>query len=95
MHTQLEADRGENTQGHTHPAPPIHPSKGKEPILPGDSDRPVDDELSSSSSPLPHLSPPQNNAEAESRKRPPRRSNRFVSGMHRRTRREVSRDKHH
>ena len=95
LRTQLEADQGENTQGHTYPAPSVQPSKGKEPILLGDSDSPADDELSSGSSPLPHLSPPQNNTEAESRKRPPRHSSRFVSGMRRRTRREVGRDKHH
>ena len=95
LRTRLEADRGENTWGHTHPTPPVQPSKGKEPILTGDSDFLADDELSSSSSPLPHLSPPLNNAEAKSRKRPPRCSNRSVSGMHRWTRREVSRDRHH
>ena len=70
----LEVDRGENTRGHTHPAPPVQPSKGKGPILLANSDSPADDELSSGSSSLPHLSPPMNNAEAESRKRPPRRS---------------------
>ena len=93
--TRLEADRGENTWGHTHPAPPVQLSKGKEPILPGDSDPPTDDELSSGSSLLPNLSPPQNNVEAESRKRLPRRSSRSVSGMRRRTRRKVSRDRQH
>ena len=87
LRTLLEADWGENARGHTHPAPRVQPSKGKEPILPGDSDPPADDELSSGSSPLPHLSPPQNNVEVESRKRPPSRSSRSVSGMRHRTRR--------
>ena len=91
----LEADRGENIRRRTHPAPPIQTSKGKEPILPGDSDPPADDELSSGSSPLPDLPPSQNNAEVESRMRPPYRSSRSVSGMRRRIRREVSRDRRH
>ena len=49
--------------------------------------------LSYCSSPLPNLPPPQNNAEAESRKRPPCHSNRSVNGMCHRICREVSRDK--
>ena len=95
LRTCLEADRGKNTRGHTHPTPPVQPSKGKDPILPCDSDPPKNDELSSGSSSLPHLSPPQNNVKAESRKRPPTRSNRSISGICHRTRREVSRDRHH
>ena len=55
----------------------------------------MDDELSSSSSQLPDLSLPQNNGEVESRKRPPHRSSRSVSGMHHRTRKKVSRDRQH
>ena len=78
----LEEDRGENARGSSHPAPSIKQNRGKEPILPGDSDALVDDELSSSSSPLPYLSPPKNDIEAESRKRPPRRSSRSVISMH-------------
>ena len=93
LRTRLEADRGENIQGCTHHTPIVQPSKGKEPILLGDSDPPADDELSSYSSPQPNLPPPQNNTEAEFRKRPPRRSSRFVSGMRRRIRREVSKDR--
>ena len=92
LRTRLEADLAENIRIRTHPAPPIQPSKGKEPILSGDSDLPIDDELSLGSSPLPDMSPPQNNVKAESKKRPPRRSSRSVSGMHRRIRREVSKD---
>ena len=74
------------------PAPPVKQNKDKEPILPSDSDAAVDDEFSSGSSPLPNLPPLKNNVEAESRKRPPRRSSRFVSGMSRRVRREISRE---
>ena len=74
------------------PAPPVKQNKGKEPILPSDSDAVVDDELSSGSSPLPDLPPLKNNVEAESRKRPPRRSSCFVSGMPCRVRREISRE---
>ena len=79
----------------THPTCTSNSTKGKEPILPGDSDPPVDDELSSGSSPLPDLSPTLNNAEAEPRKRPLCRSSRFASGLHCRIRREASRDRRH
>ena len=58
LRTRLEADRGENIRGRTHPAPPAQPSKGKEPILPGDNDPSVDDELSSGNSLSPDLPPP-------------------------------------
>ena len=75
LRTILERDRDENPQGHTPPPPPVQPSRGKEPMFQGNSDPPVDNELSSRSSPLPDHSPPQNNAEAESKKRPLRRSN--------------------
>ena len=92
LRARLEEDRGENAQGNSHPTPPIKQNKGKEPVLPGDSDAAVDDKLSSSSSPLHDLSPPKNNVEAESRKRPLHRSSHSVSGMHRRVRREISRE---
>ena len=46
LRTRLEADRGENALGDGHPAPPIKQSKGKELVLPDDSDPPTDDELS-------------------------------------------------
>ena len=95
LKTCLEADRGENIRRCTHLAPPVQPSKGKEPIMLGDSDLPADDEFSSGSSPLSDLQPSENNVEVESRKRPPRRSNRSVSGIRRQIRREVSRDKQH
>ena len=47
LRTRLEADQDENICRGTHPIPLVQPSKGKEPILPGDSDPPADDELSS------------------------------------------------
>ena len=81
--------------GPTHPAPPIQPNKGKEPVLPGESDPPADDELSSGGSPLPDRSPPKSNVEAESRKRPLRCSSRSVSGVHYRVRRDACRDRRH
>ena len=57
----------------------------------GESDPPVDDELSYGSSPLLNCSPPHNNAEAESKKRPPCRSNQSI----RRVRREANKDRRH
>ena len=92
LQARLEEDRGENARGSSHPAPLVKQNKGKEPIQPSDSDAAADNELFSGSSPLPDLPPPKNNVEAESRKRPPRCSNRSVSGMHRRIRREFSRE---
>ena len=86
LQARLEKDQGENARGSSHPAPLVKRNKGKEPILPSDNDATADNELSSGSSLLPGLSPPKNNVEAESTKRPPRRSNRssrFVSGRHR------------
>ena len=95
LQTRLEADLGKNIHKRTHPAPPIQPSKGKEPILPGNSDPPADDELFSSSSSLLEFSPSQNNTEAKSRKRPLHHSSRSVSGMCRRIHKEVGRDRRH
>ena len=95
LRTSLETNRGENSRGTIHSAPPDQPNKGKKPILMGESDPPADDELSSGSSPLLDRSPPQNNAEAKSKKRPPRRSSCSVSGVHRQVLREASRDKRH
>ena len=92
MTFKLIKDRGENARGSNHPAPPIKQNKGKEPILPGDSDAVADDELSFGSSPLPNLPPPKNNVEVESRKRSLRCSSRFVSGMPHPVRREISRE---
>ena len=57
LRARLEEDRGENARGSSHPAPPAKQSKGKEPILPGDSDAATDNELSSGSSPLPDHPP--------------------------------------
>ena len=93
LRTRLEADYVENIWGCTHPTPPVQPSKGKEPILPDNSDLSTNDELSFSSSPLPDLPPPLNYAEAKSRKRPPCRSSRSISGMPCRVHREVSKEK--
>ena len=71
LRARLEGERIENARGSSHPAPLVKQDKGKEPIRPEDSDAEVDDELSFSSSPLPDLTPPKNNVETESRKRPP------------------------
>ena len=79
-------------KGPVHPAPLAQPNKGKEPILKGESNPPTDDKLSSDSSPLLACSPPQNNAKAESKKRPPCRSSQSISGVRRRVLRETSRD---
>ena len=70
LRTRLETNRGDNSKGSVHPRPPPQPNKGKEPIFIGESDPPEDDDLSSDSSPLLARSPPQNNAEVESKKRP-------------------------
>ena len=66
----LETNGVENPQGAT-PVPLTRADKGKGPALPDHSDHPADDEHSSYSSPLPCPPPPQNNTEAEFRKRPP------------------------
>ena len=95
LRTRLETNRAENPQGVAQHVPLTQTNKGKEPALPDHSDPSENDELSSDSSPLPHRSPPQNNVEAESRKRPPRHSNRAISGTPRRMRREASRDRPH
>ena len=93
LRIRLETNRAENLQEAPQHVPPTRINKGKELGLPNHSDPPSDDELSSGSSPLPRHSPPQSNAEAESRKRPPRHSNRAINGMRRRMRREASKDK--
>ena len=89
----MEEDRGKNARASNHPAPPVKHNKGKEPILPSDNDAATDDELSFGSSPLADLSPPKNNVEVESTKKPPRRSSRSVSAIHRRVRREINRER--
>ena len=71
LRASLEENRGENARESSHLAPPVKQNRGKEPILPGDSDAIADNELSSGSSPLPDLSPLKNNVEAESRKEAP------------------------
>ena len=94
LRTRLETDGVENPQGAAQPVSLTHADKSKEPALPDHSDL-VDDEFSSDNSILPRLSPPQNNAEAESRKRPPRQPSRAISGERRRMQREASWDKPH
>ena len=70
LRARLDDDRGENARGSNHPASLVKQNKGKEPILSSESDAAAGDELSSGSSLLPGLSPPKNNVEAESIKRP-------------------------
>ena len=93
LRTHLETNWAENLQEAPQHVPLTRTNKGKEPSLPDHSDPPANDELSSYSSPLHYHSPPQNNAEVESRKRPPRHSNRAISGTRRRMQREASRDR--
>ena len=82
---RLETNGVENPQVTAQPIPLTREDKGKGPALPDHSDHPEDDKHSSDNSLLPRRSPPQNNAEAKSKKRPPRQSNRTVSVAHRRT----------
>ena len=70
MRAHLEGEHIKNARGSSHPAPLVKQNKGKEPIRSEDSDATADDELSSDSSLLLDLSPPKNNVEAESRKKP-------------------------
>ena len=93
LRARLETNGVENPQVAAQPIPLTRADKGKGPALPDHSDHPAYDKHSSDSSPLPHRSSPQNNEEAESRKRPPCQSSRAVSVTHRRTRREASRDR--
>ena len=95
LRTLLKTNQGDNSKGPIHHAPLAHPNKGKEPIRMGESDPPAEDELSSDNSPLLARSLPQNNAEAESKKWPPRRSNQSVSGGRHQVRREASKDRRH
>ena len=81
LRTRLEGERVENVRGSGHPTPQVKKNKGNELIQSEDSDATADDELSSGNSPLPDPIPPKNNVEAESIKRPPRRSSRSVSGI--------------
>ena len=92
LQARLEEDRGENARESSHPAPSVKQNKGKEPILPRNSNAAANDELSYGSTPLLNLSPPKNNVAVESRKSPPHHSSRSISGMHHRVRREISRE---
>ena len=65
MRARLEEDRGENVQGHNHPAPPVKQNKGKEPILPGYNSAATDDNFSSGSSSFPDIPPPKSKVEVE------------------------------
>ena len=91
LRTRSEAGQDKQSREPPRPFPPSRPGKGKEVVTPNDIDLPADDELSSGSSPLPRCSPSPNAAEAQSKKRPPRRSSRSVNVARRRVWREPSR----
>ena len=93
LRARLETNGVENPQGVAQREPLTRADKGKAVALPDHSDHPTDDEFSLDSSPLPRRSSPQNNAEAKSRKRPPRQSSRVISSTRRRMRREASKDR--
>ena len=92
LRTRLEG-HAEKSRGPPRPLPPSSPDKGKEAVVPDNIDLPADDELSSDSSPLPSRSPSPNAVEAQSRKRPPRRSSRSISVARCWVQREASRDR--
>ena len=89
----LETNGVENPQGAAQPVPLTRADKGKGLALPDHSDQPANDDFSSESSPLPYRSPPQNNEEAESKKRPPHQSSRAMSGARRRVLKGANRDR--
>ena len=93
LRTRLETNRADNLQGAAQHVTLTRANKGKEPALPDHNDHSADEEFSSHSSPLPRRSPPQSNAEAESRKRPPHQSSRAMSGGRHRIPKEDSRDR--
>ena len=93
LRTRLESSRPENSQGIAQNETLARANKGKVLVLPDHSDHQADNELFSDSSPLSRCSPPLSNAEAESRKRPPRQSSGAMSGMRCRIRKEDSRDR--
>ena len=90
--TRMEAGRAEHSREPPRPFPPSSPGKDKEVATLDNIDLPVNDELSSDSSLLPCRSPPPNAAEAQYRKRPPRRSSRSISVSRHRVQREPNRD---
>ena len=92
LRTQLEAGRAEQSREPPRQLPPSCPGKGKEVAAPDDVDLLADDELSSSSSPLPRRSLSPNAVEAHWRKRPPRLPSRSIIVARRRVQREPSRD---
>ena len=70
---EKSCDLGKEVRDSDQSAYPITRNKGKEPVILDDVDTPVDDELSSGSSPSLSLSPTKNareSAKAKSRKRP-------------------------
>ena len=93
LRTRLEDSQAEKSLGPPRPLPPSRPDKGKEAAVPDDIDLPADDELSSDGSSLPRRSPSSNAAEAQSRKRPPRRPNRSISTTQCWVQREANRDR--
>ena len=93
LRTRLKSSKLGNPLGIAQNEPLARANKGKELVLPDHSDHQADDELSSDSSPLPRRSPPLSNAEAESKKRPPRQFSRAMSGTRRRIRKEDSMDR--
>ena len=93
LRTQLEADRAGQSREPPRPFPPARTNIGKEVAAPDNVDLPVDDDLSSGSSPLSHRSPSPSVLEAHSRKRSPRQSNWSISVARRRAQREPSRDR--
>ena len=93
LRARLETNGIENPQGVAQLVPLTWENKGKGPALLDHSDHPADDELSLDSSSVPRGSPPRKNAEGESRKRPPRQSNRAICVARHRMRREANKDK--
>ena len=92
LQTRLEAGWAEQLREPPRLFPHSRLGKGKEPAAPGNIDLPADDEPSSDSSPLTRRSPSPNAVEAQSRKRPPRRSSWSISVARHRVRTEPSRD---
>ena len=88
LRAYLETNGVENPQGAAQHVPLTRADKGKGVALPDHGDHPADDEFFSDSSPLPHRSSPQNNAEVEFKKRPSLQSSKAISGTCRRMRKE-------
>ena len=98
LRTQIENshDLGKEVRDGCQAVHPIARNRGKEPVIPDDVDTPIDDELSSGSSPSLSRLPTKNSwesAKPKSLKRPSYHpaSNDAVSGASRRVRRDASR----